>query len=282
MGIENINNFAEIITKILKTDRWVFIGCDGEMGEGKSCFTTQLAKAVASKTKTNFNYSDNMTFQRKELKAWIDGDRKKKIKKKKEYSVILADELISMFFKRNWFDAEQIDGIELLNKCRDRHLCVMGNIPSFWDLDSAIYPIITFWVHIHERGRAWVFQKDRNPFATDKWHRNANEKLFKKHKNPYRSLGFLCEIHFRDWTNEEKEKYYKIRNEKRVRTEGQRVREDRYRDVKQQRDSLLKFIWDYNYNLVKEKKAKPLEKKTLAQVSGLTPTAVGFILRGER
>ena len=179
---ETIKALAKIIAKITKTDRWVFAACDGDMGEGKSCVTSQLAIEIAKNLGTPFDYFNNMTFQRKELKIWIDGDKEGK-RRKPEYSVLLADELISMFFKRNWFDSDQIDGIELLNKCRDRHQVILGNIPSFWDLDSAIYPIVTFWIHVHERGRAWVFQKDRNPFASDKWHKRHNEKKFMKNKN---------------------------------------------------------------------------------------------------
>lgn len=194
----------------------------------------------------------------------------------------MADEIISMFFKRNWYDSAQIDGIELLNKCRDRHLCVFGNVPNFWDLDSAIYSTVTFWVHIHERGRAWVFQSDRNPFANDKWHKKDNQKKFRKTKNPYGCLGFVCEIHFDDWQLKEKEEYYAIRNVKRVKTEGQRTRIDRYGDVKKQRDELLRFIWDYNKRLVEKGVADPFKKKDLADISGLTDQAVAYILRGER
>ncbi len=238
----SIEQFAKIIARILKTDRWTFIVCDGEMGEGKSCITSQLAGEIAKETKTPFNYNDNMTYTRKELKTWIDGDENGQ-HQKPEYSSILADEIISMFFKRNWYDAEQIDGVELLNKCRDRHLCVIGNIPNFWDLDSTIYPITTFWIHVHERGRAWVYKKDRNPFAKDKWHIKVNEKAFAK-GGAYGVRGLVCEIIFPDWPEKEKAEYYAVRNTKRIRTEGQRQTEkiDRHRKLKYQRDQLIKHI----------------------------------------
>jgi len=269
---DNIKTFAGIIAKILKTDRWIFIACDGDMGEGKSCFTSQLAKEIAKQTGTPFSYQGNMTFQRKELKTWLDGDNKGQ-HQKLEYSVLLADELISMFFKRNWFDSDQIDGIELLNKCRDRHQCVLGNIPSYWDLDSAIFSVITFWVHIHERGIAWVFQKDRNPFATDKWHRKANEKTFRKSEKPYKCKGFLSEIAFEDWREQEKIKYYAVRNKKRVKTEGQREKEERYSTIKRQRDEMIKLALH---------SIKGIKQKDLADVVGISPTAIGLIANGLR
>lgn len=233
-----ITEFAETIAKILKKDRWVFLVCDGEMGEGKSCFVTQLAREVAKITQTSFNYKDNLTFLRSELKTMIDGDEKGK-NQKAEHSSIVADELISLFFKRNWFDSEQIDGIELLNKCRDRHLFVCGNIPNFWDLDSAIYSSIVFRVRIHERGRAWIFSKSRNPFTPDTWFKKENQKIFTKKKNPYTCHGFVGELVFGDWNEKDKKEYYDVRNLKRKNTEGQRQKPEKYRDVKEQRNNLI-------------------------------------------
>lgn len=250
-----ITEFAQTCADILKTDRYIMIVCDGEMGEGKSCFTSQLARKVAQITKTPFNYQDNITFLRSELKTWVDGDDKGE-NKKPEYSSVLADELISMFFKRNWYDSDQIDGIELLNKCRDRHLFVCGNIPNFWDLDSAIYPLITFWVHIHERGLAWVSMKDRNPYITDKWHRLENSKSFSKFGVPYKCRGFICEIKFDDWNDADREEYYNVRNTKRVNTEGQRTEKISRRGKRavEQRNSLIRFMIQEGY------KAKVISK----------------------
>jgi len=260
MSVVTMLKFAETIGQIQKTDRWILLACDGEQGEGKSCFTSQLAKVTAVLNGTTFSYNDNMTFLRTELKTWLDGDEERK-GQKPEYSVILADELISMFFKRNWYDFTQIDGIELLNKCRDRHLLVLGNIPNFWDLDSAIYPLISFWVHIHERGVAWVFQKDRNPFTQDKWHKRENEKIFARDKNPSRCKGYLFTILFDDWQPDEKEAYYNVRNEKRKNTEGQRKQEglERYQKPKEERDRLLRWVAVNHPNL----KIEDLQKITV-------------------
>lgn len=272
--VETIEFFADRIAKIVKKDRYIMVVCSGEPGEGKSCFTALLAKDISKKTKIKFSYDENMTYQRKELKDWIDGNEKEKIKQKVEYSTILADELISMFFKRNWYDANQIDGIELLNKCRDRHLIIEGNIPNFWDLDSAIYPLVTFWVHIHERGRAWVFQKDRNPFATDKWHRKYNEKIFMKSGNPYRCKGFVCEIHYPDWSPEDKEEYYDIRNTKRKKSEGQRAKSEKYKDIKEQRDMAIKTIKKLNKKLT--------NKDIHCIIPSLSVEAIRLIINGDR
>lgn len=219
-AVENLQGFAKIIKDILMSDRYVLLVCDGDMGEGKSCFTSKLSKLVAQETGIPFSYDNNMTYLRSDIKRWVDGDADG-TGKIPEYSVILADELISMFFRRNWYDSDQIGGIELLNKCRDRHMCVIGNIPNFWDLDSALKPIITFRVHIRQRGLAWVFSKDSNPFADDRWHRKFNEKMFIRDNGLFKCKGFVCQIPFDDWSDADKNEYYSIRNVKRVNTENQ-------------------------------------------------------------
>ncbi len=69
--------------------------------------------------------------------------------------------------------------------CRDRHLLIGGNIPNFWDLDTAFNSRIRFYVYIPNRGVAWVFEQENNPFSNDVWNRSKNEKGFRKYKNPY-------------------------------------------------------------------------------------------------
>ena len=270
--IQTMDDFAELIYGIQGTDRWVFIACDGEMGEGKSCFTSKLCSAVANMNDLPFSYEDSITYSRKELKEWVDGE-----KRKPEKSSILADELISLFFKRNWYDREQIDGIELLNKCRDRHLAVIGNIPNFWDLDSAIFAALTFYIHIPRRGVAWVFRKDDNPFTSDKWHKKFNEKRFMKDRTPFRCRGFVCQINFSDWSPKEKERYYAVRNTKRRNTEGQREKKnvvEKYKKIKEQRDIFIRKCFDLD------------KKMTNVEANKLCPTlsieAIRKIKFGER
>jgi len=242
MKIETVETFAKFLSKITSLDYWALIVASGGMGQGKSCLITQLARAIAINNKTPFNYNDNLTYSRAELAKWVDGDDKGK-GQKPERSAIIADELISLFFKRNWYNSEQIDGIELLNKCRDRHLVILGSLPHFWDLDSAVLPIITYWIHIHERGRAWVFESDRNPFEVDIWHRKENRRTYHKHGNPYKCNGFVCEIHFKDFEPNDKLAYYNVRNTKRVGTEGQRNKVEKYPKLIAQRTALIKYIF---------------------------------------
>lgn len=262
-----INEFARYISEISKTDRWVLIVCSGEMGEGKSCFSDQLLTQVARYNGLPFSYEGNMTYSRKELKTWIDGDEKGN-NRLPERSCILSDELISLFFKRNWYDAEQIDGIELLNKSRDRHLVIVGNIPQFQDLDKAFLSIVTYRIHIFERGIAWVWEKDRNPWIEDLWHTKINAKRFAKYKNPYKDNGFLFEIRFDNWSPEQKAKYYAVRNVKRLNTEGQRAKEERYREIKDQRNLLIRWIFELDPTIT---------DRAVAEAVGISPQLTGLI-----
>jgi hypothetical protein len=258
-----IESFADLLVDILKSDRYILLVCSGETGEGKSCFTTQLAQRVAEKAGTGFNYKENMTYLRSELKEWID--------KKPEYSVILADEFISLFFSRNWYDGAQIEGIELLNKCRDRHLCIIGNIPNFWQLDSGLYPLVKFWVHIPERGHAYVFQKSKNPFSKEAWFKKQNEQIWFSKRDPTLCRGFVTEVKFSDWSPEEKKVYYETRNTKRQNTELQKEGKDRWKDIRKQRNNL---IWWAVQELGKQ-------QQQVADVCGLDNTTIGYILNQE-
>lgn len=273
--VKSLDFFAETIHKLAISDRDINIGCSGATGEGKSCFLTKLFKVYSKYSGISWGFN-NMTWSRKELLGWIDGDKKNKVKQLPEYSSILVDELFMLFYKRNWYDEGQIDAIGTLNMCRDRHLLIGGNIPNFWDLDTAFSTRIRFYVYIPFRGVAWVFEQENNPFSNDVWNRSKNEKMFRKHfKKPYLIPNFLCEIHYPDWTPKEKEEYYNVRNTKRLTAlDVNKVEKiERYKDIKEQRDKLIRLIFNDN---------KKLTNKDMAEVLGISGEAVRLIREGLR
>lgn len=285
MTIDTLQDFAKTIHIILRSDRDVLMGVGGFTGEGKTTFVAKLQKEYAkiSGTKWSFN---NMTWDRKELLKWIDGEKGSKkdfngLRKgqKPEYSALMPDELFAMFFKRNWYDEEQISAIATFNMYRDRHLFIGGNIPDFWDLDSSFLKRVRFYVYIPERGLAWVFQQENNPFSADPWNVSVNKKMFRKYKNPYRLNNFVCEIKFSDFTPWEKEKYLDIRNEKRL-TAFDNVKKEkieRYSTIKLQRDNMIRIL----LNSSKKHKFK-LTYKDLAEVLGISKEAIRLIYEGLR
>lgn len=211
----SLDEFAQVILKILKTDRDVNIAVGGMTGVGKSTFMAQLQKKYATLANTYWGF-DRMTWSRKELMRWIDGEGENKEGQLPEYSAVLVDELFLLFFSRNWYERDQIDAISVFNMCRDRHLFIGGNVPNFWELDSAFRERMRFYVFIPRRGIAWIFEQEINPFTKDSWNVKENMHVFRRNKNPYKCKNFLMEIAFPDFSPEEKEDYLKIRNVKRV------------------------------------------------------------------
>lgn len=234
---KTLKDFAVMAHRILRSDRDIIVAGSGMTGTGKSCFFTQFLKEYAAISKTYWGF-DRMTWSRKELKEWIDGEHKLPL-----YSSILCDELILMFYKRMWSNTNQISSISQLNMSRDRRLLIAGNIPQFWDLDSGIQSRIRFYVYIPIRGKAWVFEQENNPFNADTWNARENMKLFRKYNNPYACKNFLFTVPFPDWEPSEKSEYYRIRNQKRkIGLKEQEAEQDRrmeYKDIRAARKKLI-------------------------------------------
>lgn len=277
--IESITDFAKMIFSLLKSDRDCIIGVGGFTGEGKSTFTSKLCKEYAKVANTYWGF-DRMTWQRKEMMRWIDGEGPNKEGRLPEYSVILPDELFMMFYRRQWYQDEQIDAISTFNMCRDRHLMVAGNVPNFWDLDGAFIHRIRFYVYVPERGVAWVFEQENNPFVKDPWNVSENIKMFRKYKGPNKCPNFICELRFDDWDVEEKESYYAIRNEKRVIAvqENQKIKVEKYRDCKQQRDNAILALCQQAFWKDERGNFKRFSQVGVAELTGCTSELVQKIL----
>ena len=246
---ESLKDVAILLKDTLYSDRDAVIAFGGMTGGGKSVCMIQLMKEFYGLMGRAFTF-ENMTWDRDELLEWIDGPQDEKGSRfggqKPEYSGEIADELISMFYKRNWYEDEQKASIELFNKCRDRHQLVMGAVPNFWDLDSGILSRFRFYIYIPFRGIAWVFQQENNPFSGDQWNVGENRKIFRKHKNPAQCPNFVFEFHFADLAPDEKEAYYAIRNAKRKNTENQNKKKDvvKYKAIKMQRNEAIRCAYE--------------------------------------
>jgi len=203
-----ISSYVNIIKKYLDTGRDFVQALSGFTGEGKSTIAIQIAK----KGDRHFDMDKNIIYTRKEL---ID-----KINNIKEYSYIIIDEAINVLFARDFAKGEQKELIKLLNVCRYRHLCLIFNIPNFWDLDCSIRDSrIRVWGYVASRGECYLFEPDKNPFTRDKWHRKDNEKLLYKWNEgvrpSVRTKNFLDCIEFEKLSDEEQKLYEELRDRKR-------------------------------------------------------------------
>lgn len=302
-NIVSLNNFARKIYQLLKERYYVMLGTGGFMGIGKTTFLIQLFKEYREISKTEWNF-DNITWSRKELMRWVNGKRNSEVNPETNlregqlplYSGILVDELFHLFYKRTWYEQEQIDAIATFNMCRDRHLFIAGNVPNYWDLDTAFQNAVMFYVYVFERGRAWVFQKENNPFSKDVWNVIENRKLFRNYNSPYKIKNFICEIRFNELTPKEEEEYVQIRGDKRIKAIDERRRErERYKDIKAQRDAVLEY-WDKDRRRIIERVRKlPKEHRiifkdygklptneAIAELLGISKEAIRLIRKGER
>jgi len=281
--IETVENFARAMLELQQSDRDVNLLCGGFTGEGKTTMLYQINKAHSKISGLDWDFRRNMTYSREELLEWIDG--KKNTKKGSNglrenqlpmYSAILIDELFSIFYKRNWYDDDQKLSIAVFNMCRDRRLLVTGAIPSFWDLDGGLINRARYYAYVYERGRAWVFEQENNPFTTDVWNKSINKKRFREKKGqPYSLPNFVCELRFPDFLPKERELYYKIRNKKRL-VAGDQVKgekKEQYSRVKNQRDTLIKIAFELD---------KKLTNKAMGEYLGLSKEVIRLIRIGLR
>lgn len=288
---KNLLEFADLLNRIISSDRDCNVATAGFTGEGKSVLSIQILKAYAKVSGMGWPLSQT-TWSRKELLKWIDGDKSKPPNSKglrpgqlPEFSGIHVDELFMLFYRRNWFNEAQIDSIGTLNMCRDRHLLIIGNVPNFWDLDSAYTSRIRFYVYVPRRGVAWIFEQDNNPFSVDKWNAALNKKIFQKNRHPYKCPNFIQEIFFNDLSPSEKTAYLALRNSKRVDAiDVDKDKRERYGKIKGQRDALILMVYDTHDRLRKastEKIAK-LTFKDVADVIDISQEAVRLIYHGDR
>lgn len=276
--VETIGGFAKFSYDLQKTDRDNLMAVGGETGEGKTCLMLAIGKAYSRIAGTPFSMN-NLTWSRKELLKWIDGEGKDRKGQLPEYSVLIPDELIFMFYKRRWFDDAQIEGVETFNTCRDRHLFVIGAVPSFWDLDTAFTKRVRYYIYVHERGVAWVFQKERNPFVNDPWNQRLNMKWFRSQGNPFGLPNFVCELRWQDWGDKERAEYLAVRVKKRVLAKDEsHQKEERWKDLRMQRDKAIRLAFKYCGRRHKHKGG--MSVREFAEYFDLSPDMTRLILKG--
>lgn len=189
----------------------------GFTGMGKSVLGITVGKKADGK---EFSFERNLVYKRSELSE--------KIKRSApEGSYVHVDEAINVLFKRDFAQGDQRELIKLMNMCRDRHLILFFFLPDFFSLDKEIINTgrIRYWIHIYQRGRAYIFQPNANPFAGDKWDTKLNEKLWGK--KIYKSRNFVGELIWHDLSDEEYAEYEAVKRKKKEDAERDEVKQDK-------------------------------------------------------
>lgn len=227
-------SIAELIKNIngtLKIDKDFPLIIDGLTGSGKSTLAIHLSK----KGYKNFDINEHIIFSRKEL---IE-----KITLAEKGSYIILDEAINVLFKRDFMNRQQKFIIRLLDMCRDRNLCLILCVPNFWSIDKHILEgRIRLRIHIAKTGFAFMWKPTSNPFTPDKWNRRYNEKIsynWDNYPNARKTKGFIGYLKFGDLCDKDKEKYLKVKAEKKEQVRKDEEEAERKQEVEKKKGFVM-------------------------------------------
>lgn len=185
----------------------------GGTGEGKSTIIFKIFKKFP-----NFKLQDKLVYDRGEMLHLIKDFKK---------SYIFADELISSFFKRTFWDRLQGELIQALNMYRSNFNIFCGAVPIFYSLDKELLKCFALHIQIIKRGIAIIHApiSARN-FSDDPWDVKHNQRLEdewskRRQKNPnfkppiWKYSTFQGYVFFSSLTKKQEEIYEKLKEEKR-------------------------------------------------------------------
>jgi len=189
----SIQDIAKLLLERIKNDWDAAIAITGEEGSGKSTFALQLAMAVDP----NFALQRNVMFSPSE-KEMID-----KVIHLPKYSAIVIDEAIKILYKLNWSSKIQIVLNQIYALARKENKVSLFCMPRFVDFNEYFRNHrLKMWIHISQRGKAFLFLRDSNPYSQDAWHVDDMRKIIKSRKR-------WSETIFSDLTIDEQTRLFK-------------------------------------------------------------------------
>lgn len=222
-NLVTLQKFAKLIRRRVRNDKQFVAAITGPTGVGKSTFTILESALVDGR----FNLKKNVSFYPDEKEVLLEFNALRR------YQVYILDEAIKVMFKHEWHSKLQQVLMKMFATERWQNKIVFICVPSFWDLSANFRnERINMWIHIPERGHAFVYQKDDdkdNKF--DPWLSEealkAKEKALKHYHNmssiskekryhiERRLRNYVCEIKFPDLPDEIKKEYLKLKEESR-------------------------------------------------------------------
>lgn len=210
----SLQKFARLVEKRRKNKCDTLIFISGNTGSGKSTLAIKLALKIRNMSeKFKFKIDDkHIIYTRNEiLNALV---------KKKEH-ILIADELIGIAYKREFYNSLQKDIIKTTNLFRSNRNVLIGCIPSFSDLDIGLMDRCTFHIWVPERGRAIIRAKKKSIISADPWYVKAITRMEAKDKTfnnlTRRIPGTIARIYFKPLMKKTEKKYEVIKEERRNR-----------------------------------------------------------------
>ena len=174
--------------------------------------------------------------------------------KNQQKGFVWADEMISVGYKRSFYESQQQELIKVLNAYRDNFNILGACIPNFFSLDKDLRDIFYFHFHIVERGIAILHTPLKSRLYTqDKWDVLNNSKIENKwsqrimkdpnfaNKLPYHNLStFRGILYFNKMTIKQEILYKAIKREKRKQSFGEKDEKKELPFINTLYDSLIK------------------------------------------
>lgn len=184
-----VHEIAEIVKAINDQNYHSIIAISGKVGTGKSTLALEIGYVINKLYGKYFSIMHDVIYTREAFY--------KRITEAKQFDVIVSDESMNLFYKREFADKEQKGLLKLLDMIRYKNLTIILCVPNFWALDThVINSQVRFWIHVTKRKLGWIFVPSDNPFSSDPWSRNYNELALQKHFIPKNSLNFFSGIYF--------------------------------------------------------------------------------------
>lgn len=234
-----LKDLVECINKMQNNKFDCIIFIDGSRGLGKSTLAFKICKNLDC----GFKPERDIVFKREEvLRALAE----------KKAGVIFGDEMINVAYNRDFYLQDQKDLLKALNMYRDRCNCFIGCVPNFANLDNQIRQLCKIRITIIRRGVALIHMKRKTINSPDVWDIKENikneQRYINRTKPKYGKITTVKGIlKFGDLSPDDRERYEKIKEEKRNQVFAM--------NIIVERDDLLKNIYDdlINFKITREK-----------------------------
>lgn len=252
-----MKDLRDCIEKMVANKFDCIITVEGKRGLGKSTFGYKLLTPL--KVPFPFEPKRDIVYTREDVIKHLAT---------KKGGIIMPDEMINILYNRDFYQEDQKVIIKALNMYRDSCNVLLSCVPKFVELDTQFQKLTKIRITIIRRGIALIQTQIPSLYSNDGWDIKNNQKIEtewtkKGTKNPrYAQLTTVRGImKFGDITEQQRETYEKIKEEKRGRVfQG-------YSD-----ESLItdpeKLFYQRLIKQVKEKKLTPKTFQTIIEISG--------------